>query len=155
MQRDQLHLLALLAAWMLIAWPHIREQYSNAEQARAALAPLAWEDRTAALDQPGYRVAREIARATPPDACVVVLARTGPEHVKYYQARFAYYLYPRKARVADRADAADPGCAYLAVFRETPANLAQEPFKGHWDEAQLAARLAGLTRIYAADSRAD
>ncbi len=137
---------------MLIAWPHILEQYSSVAQARAALAPLSREDRAAALDQPGYGVAREIARAVPSRACVLVLARTGPEHVKYYQARFAYYLYPRKARVTDRADAAESGCAYLAVFRDTPANLAQEPFPGHWDEAQLAARLARLTKIHADES---
>ena len=59
--QQRVALLSLLALWMLIAWPHVSEQYSNTERARASLASLSWEDRAAALDQPGYQVAREIS----------------------------------------------------------------------------------------------
>jgi hypothetical protein len=76
-----------------------------------------------------------------------VLARTGPEHARYYQSRFSYYLYPRQVRFSDHSNADAKGCAFLAVFRDTAPNLAQEPFRGHWDEAEVAARSAGMKKI--------
>jgi hypothetical protein len=132
---------------MWVAWPHIREQYQTASQAREQLGPLSWEERAAALDQPGYRAAGEIARAVPAGECVLVVAYTGPEHLKYYRARFQYYLYPRRVRFSDRTDAPGGGCGFLAVFRDTPANLKQEAFHGRWDEPELAARTQVMTRV--------
>ena len=141
-------LLLLLAAWMLIAWPHVSEQYSNTERVRAALASLSWEDRAAALDQPGYRVAREIAAAAPSGACVLVLTYTGPARLRYYRSRFPYYLYPRRVRLSDHSTEAIDRCDYLAVFRDSRQSLAQEPFRGHWDERQLAERTTKMTKIF-------
>ncbi|HYM11658.1 MAG TPA: hypothetical protein VEU62_13055 [Bryobacterales bacterium] len=149
--RKQLILAVLLAAWMAIAWPHLSEQFSASEQARAALGPLSWEQRTAALDEPGYGVATDIADTVPARGCVLVLSYTGPEHLRYYRSRFPYYLYPRKVRLSDRTEETGAGCEYLAVFRDTPQNLAQEPYHGHWDEHQLAERTAAMTRVFAAD----
>ncbi len=146
---DRLLLLALLGVWMYLCWPHLSEQVSNTRQARAALASLSWEDRAAAVDPPGYRVAEEIARVVPACGCVLVLGYTGPEHLRYYQSRFAYYLYPRRVRFSDQTDAPAGGCAFLAVFRDTPASLAQEPFRGRWDEERLRQRTAALTRLFA------
>ncbi len=140
---------ALLAVWMVIAWPHLSEQFSTSEQARAALGPLSWEQRTAALDEPGSRVAQDIANVVPDRGCVLVLSYAGPEHLRYYRSRFPYYLYPRQVRLSDHTDEAGRGCEYLAVFRDTPQNLAQEPFHGHWDERQLAERTAAMTRLFA------
>jgi hypothetical protein len=135
-------LLGLLAVWLIFEWPNLVEQVSTTRQARAALGELSWEARTAALDAPGYRVAQEIARAVPESGCVLVLAHTGPEHLRYYQSRFAYYLYPRRVRFSGRTDTAEEGCRYLAVFRDTPQSLAEEPFQGRWEEPELRARLA-------------
>ena len=81
---------------------------------------------------------------------------TKPEFPDYYQSRFAYFLYPRKVIVFDAVDANQDGCGYLAVFRDTPRNLASEPFAGRWNQADLGKRLSGLepvqsgelTRIY-------
>lgn len=148
--RDRVLLAALLGGWMLIAWPHIAEQYTTAGQTRDRLGALSWDDRTAALDQPGFRVAQAIAQATPAAGCVLVLAHTGPEHLKYYRARFQYYLYPRGVRFSDRTDAPAEGCSHLAVFRDTAPNLAQEPFRGHWDEDQLRRRTAAMQPLAAA-----
>ena len=144
----RLVLAALLAVWMLIAWPHLAEQFSTTGQARAALGTLSWEERTEVLDRPGYRVARHIAGAVPAGSCVLVLAYTGPEHLRYYRSRFAYYLYPRPVRFSDHTTEASAGCGYLAVFRDLPRNLAQEPFRGHWGETQLVERTGKMTRVF-------
>jgi len=149
--RQRLLLLLLLAVWMLIAWPHLSEQFSNAEQVRAALADLSWEERAAAIDQPAYAIARDIGRIVPERGCVQVVAYTGPEHLRYYQARLAYYLYPRRLRLSTRTDENAGGCDYLAVFRDSRQNLAVEPFHGHWNEAQLAARTAAMTKLLSTD----
>jgi hypothetical protein len=140
----------LLAGWLFFEWPNLDEQAGTTTRARAALAPLSPDERTAALDNPGYQTAQAIARATPAAACVLVLAHTGPEHLRYYQARFGYYLYPRRLRWSDRTDAPEEGCAYLAVFRDTSPNLAQEPFRGRWEETELKARTASKTKIASA-----
>src|SRR5262249_22278596 len=102
------------------------------------------------LDQPGFRAAEQIARAVPSTGCVVVLCYAGPEHLRYYRARFAYYLYPRRVRFSDRT--AETGvCEYLAVFRDSPQNLAQEPFRGHWDELLLLESTAGMRKVLSDD----
>ncbi len=149
--RDRLILLGLLAVWMFFEWPNLEEQVSNTGQARASLAALSWEERAAAIDQPGYRVAQQIAQAVPPNACALVLAYTGPEHINYYRARFGYYLYPRRVRFSDHTDASADGCGFLAVFRDTPANLAQEAFRGRWDQAELKARTAAMTKLFSGE----
>ncbi len=105
------------------------------------------DERTALLDNPGFRVAEEIELAVPANSCVLVLAYSGPAAVDYYQARLAYYLYPRRVRVADRVSARADGCEYLAVFRDSPQNLAAEPFRGAWDEQQFERRLASLDLV--------
>ena len=83
----------------------------------------------------------------PVDSCVLVLAYSGPAAVDYYQARLAYYLYPRRVLVVDRVSARADGCGYVAVFRDSPKNLAAEPFRGTWDEQQLERRLASLDLV--------
>lgn len=143
---DRVALLVLLGAWMLLAWPHLAEQFSRAEQAQAALASLSWQERAAQLDQTGFPTAEQIARAVPGTGCVVVLCYAGPEHLRYYRSRFAYYLYPRRVRFSDRTEEAAV-CEYLAVFRDWPQNLAQEPFRGHWDERRLLERTAGMRQV--------
>ncbi len=144
---DRVVLLALLGAWVLAAWPHLAEQFSRTEQARAALSSLSWQERTAQLDQPGFQAAEQIARAVPSAGCVLVLCYAGPEHLRYYRSRFAYYLYPRRVRFSDRTEEPAGGCGYLAVFRDLPQNLAQEPFRGHWDEHRLEERTGGMGKI--------
>ena len=152
---DRLLLLGLLAAWMLVAWPHLSEQFSTTERTRAVLADLSWEQRAAALDQPAYQVAADLAKAVPAPGCVVLLAYAGPEHLRYYRSRLAYYLYPRHMLFPDDPSlknvnpVAAGKCEYLAVFRDTPQNLAQEPFRGDWDDRLLAARTAGMNRVLA------
>ena len=136
---------------MLVEWPNLEEQWATTSRVRAELGALSWDERAAAVDPPGYRVAQQIARAVPPGGCVLVLAYTGPEHVGYYRARFQYYLYPRRVRFADRTDAPAGDCGHLAVFRDTPANLAQEPFRGHWDPGALTRRTAGLEKLFSGE----
>ena len=132
---------------MLVAWPHLSEQFSNTERARAALGPLTWDQRAAALDQPAFQLAHDIARAVPDRGCVLVLAYAGPEHLRYYRSRFAYYFYPRRILLSDHTSASASGCVYLAVFRDGRQSLAQDPFRGHWDDHELAARTAGRRKL--------
>ena len=148
--RERLLLLGLLAVWLFFEWPNLEEQIGTTEQARAALGEIAWQARTAALDAPGYAVAEAIGRVVPATACVLVLAHTGTEHARYYQSRFSYYLYPRQVRFSDHSNADQKGCAFLAVFRDTPQNLAQEAFRGRWDEAELVTRTAEMKKVAAA-----
>jgi hypothetical protein len=133
---------------MLVAWPHLSEQFSNTERARAALGPLTWDQRAAAVDQPAFQLAREIARLVPDRGCVLMLAYAGPEHLRYYRSRFAYYLYPRRVRLTDQSSESASGCSYLAVFRDSRQSLAQDPFRGHWDDHELAARTAQMSKLF-------
>ncbi len=148
--RERILLLGLLALWLVFEWPNLEEQVGTTEQARAALGEMPWQARTAALDTPGYAVAEAIGRVVPASGCVLVLAHTGPEHARYYQSRFSYYLYPRQVRLSDHSNAEQKGCTFLAVFRDTAPNLAQEPFRGRWEEAEIAARTAGMKKVAAA-----
>ncbi len=142
-----LTLAALLIVWLAIAAGPLGNQYSETAKVREMLAGRSVDERTALLDHPGFRVAEEIGAAVPGDACVLVLAYAGPAAVDYYRARLAYFLYSRRVRVADRVSAPAKGCGYLAVFRDSPQNLAGAPFRGAWDEEQLAGRLAALDPV--------
>ncbi len=108
-------------------------------------------ERTSLLDNPGFRVTQEIGAAVPPNECVVVLAYAGPAAIDYYQSRFAYYLYPRKVLVFDAVSAAADDCRYLAVFRDSAQNLANEPFAGRWNQADLSKRLSALDHVQAGE----
>ena len=135
-------LLALLLAWMVLTWPNLEEQWGTTRQAWAALGEKKWEERGAVEWPAGFRAVREIGEHTPSDSCVVVVARTSPQKLEYYRARFPYYLYPRRVRLSDQVDAAGvEGCGYVAVFRE----------EGHWDEEKLKARLGGRSRVFAGE----
>lgn len=106
------------------------------------------EQRAATLDNPAYRVAAGIRPYVPAEACVGVLAYAGPAAIDYYRARLAYLLYPRRVRVAADSAARFEDCAYLALFRDTEANLAAAPFAGAWDRAELERRLRSLETIF-------
>jgi hypothetical protein len=106
-------------------------------------------DERRALVDTAYIVAYPVAKVTPPDACILFLAYTGPEHVNYYKTRLDYYLYPRRVLVRADSGAAAEACPYVAVFRDSPANLREEPFRGVWDEQRLRERLAGLEQVLA------
>lgn len=104
-------------------------------------------ERAALVDNPAFPVAHAIAQATPPDACIEVLAYAGPAAIDYYNARMDYLLYPRRVSVSAGTSDTAADCGYLAVFRDTQQNLAAEPFAGQWDEAAIEVRTAGAERI--------
>jgi hypothetical protein len=142
-------LFVLLALWLLIAAPGLSERYVKWTDAKNLLESRSLDERTALLDSPAFPVAREIAKAVPPQGCVTVLAYAGPAAVDYYRARFAYLLYPRSVQVFADAGASVENCGFLAVFRDSRKNLAAEPFQGSWGEAQLQRRLETLESITA------
>lgn len=137
-------MLALSAA---LAAPALSTQWERQSRMLAALDSKSLAERAALLDNPAFAVAHAIAEKVPPDACVQTLAYAGPAAVDYYNARFDYLLYPRKVSVTADVSAPADGCGYLAVFRDTPQNLAAEPFAENWDEAVLAARTEGAERL--------
>lgn len=143
----------LLAAWIAVGWSGFERQYRMTAGIRARLADRSANERALAFDAPGLTAVRRIAEAVEPSACVLVLAHAGPAALDYYRARFAYELYPRRVRLAadSAAESADGDCRYLAVFRDSEANLAAEPFAGAWDSAQLEARLDGLEPVSRGD----
>lgn len=148
---SQLTLAALLAAWLALAAPPLRTQIDKTLNTRVLFEGRDMAERTALLDNPGFRVAQEIGSAVPLNECVVVLAYAGPAAIDYYQSRFAYYLYPRKVLVFDAVSASADDCRYLAVFRDTAQNLANEPFAGRWNQADLNKRLNALDHVNAGE----
>jgi hypothetical protein len=131
-----------------VAWKPLAGQFEALESWRARLEGRSAEERRALVDT-AYIVAYPVAKVTPPDACILFLAYTGPEHVNYYKTRLDYYLYPRRVLVRADSGAAADDCPYVAVFRDSPANLRDEPFRGVWDEQRLRERLAGLEQVLA------
>jgi hypothetical protein len=142
-------LLALFAVWVAVAWRPLDQQYAALESWRNRLGDRPEDERRALVDYPAYVVAQQVLSVTPPDACILFLAYTGPEHVNFYKTRFDYYLYPRRVLIHADTGAAAENCGYLAVFRDAPANLREEPFRGAWDEERLRQRLAGMQQVLA------
>jgi hypothetical protein len=140
-------LLVLLVVWLALASPRLFEQWGQTSALRARLAGKPPQERALFFDSPLLRVSGEVAASTPEDACVTVLAYAGPDALKYYRARFRYELYPRRVDVVAASSANLDRCAYLAVFRDSEANLRQSPFAGEWNAEQLRERLAGFTRV--------
>ena len=141
-------LLGLFAAWVGIAWGPLEQQFAALESWQQRLGGRPMSERIAALDYPAYIVAEQVRQATPASACILFLAHTGPEHVNFYKTRFDYYLYPRRVVIQASTGATTENCPYLAVFRDAPANLKEEPFRGVWEEDRLRARLAALEKIH-------
>jgi len=144
MTRPRLLLAALLGVWMFLCRGNLEEQWSVTAEARAKLGKLTWDERTAIEWPAGFRAAQEIARATPPGACVEVVAQTTPEKLAYYRARFPYYLYPRRVRWAIRQNAAMEWCEYTAIFRDEGAS-------GPWEEAHLRDAAAQRKQVFAGE----
>jgi hypothetical protein len=142
-----LALLIATAAWILTATPALLEQRGRSEQLENIVRGKSREEAAATLDNPAVPVTQAVAAAVPERSCVLLLAYAGPAAIDYYNARFDYLLYPR--RVAVQADSRFElgDCEYLAVFRDTPSNLATEPFAGSWDENELQQALAGFERV--------
>ena len=142
-------LLGIFGLWVALAWPGLSRQFAKLEYYRNQLGERSVSERAALLDYPAYVVAEQVRRVTPDDACILFLSYTGPEHVNYYKTRFDYYLYPRRVRIYADTGAVAENCPYVAVFRDAPRNLAEEPFRGVWNEDQLRHRLASMDKIYA------
>ncbi len=150
--RSKAVLLGILVVWAAVAAPTLARQWSRNSSLRVRLSAVPEAERARAVDNPAFDAAHRIADATPEDACVAVAAYAGPAAIDYYRARFDYLLYPRRVTVSARSSAGSGagsgGCEYLAVFRDTPANLKAEPFAGEWDEDALAERTATLENVF-------
>lgn len=143
--RPQHLLLAILVlAWLGLAAGPLAQTYEDGARFREALADRNLDERLAALDNPGYRIAQQLMEAVPADGCVVVFAYAGPAAIDYYRSRFNYFLYPRRVSVFPNTSADVGDCDYAAVFRDTPQNLAAAPFEGTWNTEALADRLTGF-----------
>jgi hypothetical protein len=140
-----------LAITVLATAPSLAEQWNRSSQLRGMLAGKTIAERASRLDNPAFDVAHEIAAVVPATACVGVLAYAGPDAIVYYDSRLDYLLYPRRVRLAASSGALFERCKFLAVFRDTPANLATSPFSGQWDDAALSVRLAGLELLHRGD----
>lgn len=131
-------------AWLGLSAGPLAKTYEDGSRLREALGDRDADERLAALDHPGYRIAQRLIEAVPADACVVVMAYAGPAAIDYYRSRFNYFLYPRRVSVYPDSDADITGCDFVAVFRDTRQNLAAEPFQGTWDDEELRARLSAF-----------
>jgi len=140
--QPNLVLYLVLALWAALALPGLAEQWETSARVRELLAGKSYEERASLVDHPAYPVARQIEAAVPERGCVTILAQAGPEALDYYNARFDYLLYPRRAQAFADSSAEMAGCDYLAVFRDTPQNLQASPFEGRWNEAEIEARTA-------------
>ena len=136
-----------MLAWLALAAGPLAQTYEDGGRLREALGSRNVDERLAALDHPGYRIAQRLIETVPADACVVVMAYAGPAAIDYYRSRFNYFLYPRRVSVFPNSGAEIGDCQYAAVFRDTPQNLAAEPFQGTWNAEELAQRLAGFQLV--------
>ena len=138
-----------MAAWLALAAGPLVQTYEDGVRLREALGDRGADERLAALDHPGYRIAQRLIETVPPEACVVVVAYAGPAAIAYYRSRFNYFLYPRRVSVFPNGDAELGNCEYVAVFRDTRQNLAAEPFQGTWNDEELRARLSRYQAVSA------
>ena len=137
----------LPALWIAAAAPSLVKQFQRTAATWNLLSDKTHRERSLLLDTPAFAVGREIARAVPPQGCVVVLAHAGPAAIDYYRSRLRYLLYPRRVHTFDRTSATVEDCPFLAVFRDTDQNLAAEPFSGEWRQAELRDRARALRRL--------
>jgi hypothetical protein len=147
LSRPALALYVLTGVYALIAAPALLEQWGRQSAFLDSVGRLTAAERAQALDNPAVPVAERIAAATPAHGCVTVLAYAGPAAIDYYNARLDYLLYPRQVQVYADTGAGLEGCETFAVFRDTPQNLALEPFQGEWDDAELAERIRAAERV--------
>ena len=140
-------LYVLTGVYALIAAAPLVEQWGRQGAFLDSVGRLTVEERAQALDNPAVPVAQRIAAAVPEGGCVAVLAYAGPAAIDYYNARLDYLLYPRRVHVYADTGAEIEGCETFAVFRDTPQNLALEPFQGDWDAAALAERIRGAEQV--------
>jgi hypothetical protein len=146
LSRPALALYGLTGVYVLIAAPALLDQWNRQSALLKSIGRLSPRERAQALDNPAVPVADRIAAAVPPEGCVAVLAYAGPAAIDYYNARLDYLLYPRRVQVYPSPTAELQDCDVFATFRDTPQNLALEPFQGAWDDAALAQRIAGAER---------
>ena len=142
---------SILAITLAVTAPSLADQWDRSSRLRGLLAGQSVAERARTVDNPAFAVADEIANVVPSDSCVSVLAYAGTDAIDYYDARFDYLLYPRRVRVVTDSDSPFEHCAFVAVFRDTPANLAASPFEGRWDEVTLSIRLAELDSVHRSD----
>ena len=140
----------IFVLWMVLAVPHLQEQFDNTEKAWTELAGLSLEERSVRFHDRSVPLSQELLAAVPASECVLVLAYTGPSARDFYRQRLAYDLYPRRVYVVTNPQAQREGCGYLAVFRDSPANLRRDPFKGPWNERRLNRRLRTLDQVASA-----
>jgi hypothetical protein len=148
MRPHRIALLGLFGIWVVVAWPSLSLQFATLDYWKQRLGDRSPTQRAEVMDFPAYPVAEQLQQRVPPDACILFLAYTGPEHVNYYKTRFDYYLYPRRVKIFADTGATAENCGYIAVFRDAQTNLREEPFRGVWSEEQLQRRLAHLQKLY-------
>lgn len=142
-------LLALFGIWVLLSWQPLSRQFAALEYWKRQFGGRSTIERAELTDYPAFLVSEQVQQFTPNDSCILFLSYTGPEHVNYYKTRFDYYLYPRRVRIFAGTEAPAEDCPYVAVFRDAQRNLAEEPFRGVWNEDQLRRRLEGWEKIHA------
>ena len=152
MRRSSATVAAVLVLWMALAAPHLQKQFHNTEKAWTELAGLSLEERSVRFHGRSVPLAQELAAAVPANECVLVLAYAGPSARDFYRQRLPYDLYPRRIHVVTNPRAEREGCSYLAVFRDSPANLNRDPFKGRWNERELNRRLQPLDQVTPGDT---
>lgn len=132
---------------LIAALPGLSSRLQISLGAWRTLGPLSSLQRSRTVDSVAFPLAEEIAAHVPADGCVSVLAYAGPDAIEYYRPRLAYLLYPRRSLVVPRTGGGLKDCEHLAVYRDTPENLAVSPFAGRWDQPKLDERTAELELV--------
>ena len=132
---------------MALAAPRLSEQLDNTISSWNRYGRLSPDERAEdAIGRP-FGLADEVRSTVPQDECILVLAYSGPSMLNFYRQRLGYDLYPRRVYVAANWSAKRENCAYLAVFRDSAANLRGDPFQGRWNETELNRRLESMDLI--------
>ena len=136
---------------MALAAPRLSEQLDHTILSWNRYGRLSLDERAEETIGRTFGLAGEVRSTVPEDECILVLAYTGPSMLDFYRQRLGYDLYPRRVHVAANWSAKRENCAYLAVFRDSAADLRRDPFQGRWNETELNRRLESMDLIASND----
>ena len=151
MQKPHAAVAVFFVLSMALAAPRLSEQLDKTILSWNRSARLSLDERAEEAIRRTLGLARQVTSTVPEGECILLLAYTGPSMLDFYRQRLGYDLYPRRVHVAANWNAKRENCAYLAVFRDSAANLRGDPFQGRWNETELSRRLESMSLIASKD----
>ena len=151
MQKPHAAVAVFFVLSMALAAPRLSEQLDHTISSWNRYGRLSLDERAEEAIRRTLGLARQITSTVPEGECILLLAYTGPSMLDFYRQRLGYDLYPRRVHVAANSSSKRENCVYLAVFRDSAADLRSDPFQGRWNETELNRRLESMDLIASKD----